>query len=77
MTDVLSLFSVGENGLYNSMAEMTNQMMVSVASSYNGGGFPGLPFFNDTMCGDYAAMTTHFPDNMDLCVWRGWLFVSR
>ena len=31
--------------------------------------------FNVT-CSDYPFFSTRMPDSMDLCVWKGWLYVS-
>ena len=69
------VLSEGNSFLSSSSEGLYNVLMQSV-QAYNGGGFPGLPFFNDTMCGDYAVLSASLPDNMDLCAWRAWLFVS-
>ncbi|EFC40558.1 hypothetical protein NAEGRDRAFT_80948 [Naegleria gruberi] len=67
------VLSEGNSFLSSSSEGLYNVLMQSV-QAYNGGGFPGLPFFNDTMCGDYAVLSASLPDNMDLCAWRAWLF---
>lgn len=33
-------------------------------------------FFNVSSCESYPTLSAQMPDSMDLCVWRGWFYVS-